>query len=136
MAGDRFNAAMGMFKVRVRVTNPSDASRFFEDEFWVDTGAVYSFVPEDRLEGIGIDPALSRNVILADGRRENLRFGEARMTVEGLGETLTCPVVFGPKGSLYRLGATALETFGVDADPVGKRLKPVAAVIGAFLASK
>ena len=127
---------MGMFKVRVRVTNPSDASRFFEDEFWVDTGALYSFAPEDRLEGIGIDPALSRNVILADGRRENLRFGEARMTVEGLGETLTCPVVFGPKGSLYLLGATDLETFGVDADPVGKRLKPVAAVIGAFLASK
>ena len=90
------NAAMGMFKVRVRVTNPSDASRFFEDEFWVDTGALYSFVPEDRLEGIGIDPALSRDVILADGRRERLRFGEARMTVEGLGETLTCPLVFGP----------------------------------------
>ena len=47
------NAARGMFKVRVRVTNPSDASGFFEDEFWVDTGALYSFVPEDRLEGIG-----------------------------------------------------------------------------------
>ena len=125
-----------MFKVRVRVTNPSDASGFFEDEFWVDTGALYSFVPEDRLEGIGIDPALSRDVILADGRRERLRFGEARMTVEGLGETLTCPLVFGPKGSLYLLGATALETFGVDADPVARRLKPVAAVIGGFLASK
>ena len=128
------NAARGMFKVRVRVTNPSDASGFFEDEFWVDTGALYSFVPEDRLEGIGIDPALSRDVILADGRRE--RLGEARMTVEGLGETLTCPLVFGPKGSLYLLGATALETFGVDADPVARRLKPVAAVIGGFLASK
>jgi len=127
---------MGMFKVRVRVTNPSDASRFFEDELWVDTGALYSFVPEDRLEGIGIDPALSRDVILADGRRERLRFGEARMTVEGLGETLTCPLVFGPKGSLYLLGATSLETFGVDADPVARRLKPVAAVIGGFLASK
>src|SRR5207244_1246975 len=123
-----------MFKVRVKVTNPSDASGFFEDEFCVDTGALYSFVPEDRLGGIGIDPALSRDVILADGRRE--RLGEARMTVEGLGETLTCPLVFGPKGSLYLLGATALETFGVDANPVARRLKPVAAVIGGFLASK
>jgi predicted aspartyl protease len=130
------NAAMGMFKVRVRVANPSDASRFFEDEFWVDTGALYSFAPEERLQSIGIDPALSRDVILADGRRERLHFGEARMTVEGLGETLTCPVIFGPPGSLLLLGATALETFGVDADPVGKRLKPVAAVIGGFLASR
>ena len=49
------------------------------------------------------------------------------MTVQELGETLTCPLIFGPTGSLYLLGATALETFGVDADPVGKRLKPIAA---------
>ena len=41
----------------------------------------------------------------------------------------------GPKGSLYLLGATALEAFGVEADSVGKRLKPVPAVIGAFLAA-
>jgi predicted aspartyl protease len=127
---------MGMFTVRVSVMNPADATRSFEEDFWVDTGALYSLVPEDRLEAIGIDPALSREVILADGRRQRLRFGEARLTVEGLGETLTCPVVFGPKGCLYLLGATALETFGVDADPVSKRLKPVAAVIGGFLASK
>jgi hypothetical protein len=83
-----------MFKVRVTIANPTDARRSFQDDFWVDTGAVYSFVPEDRLEAIGIDAALSRELILADGRRERLRFGEARMTVEGLGETLTCPVVF------------------------------------------
>ena len=43
--------------------------------------------------------------------------------------------IFGPKGSLYLLGATALEAFGVEPDPVG-RLKPVPAVIGAFLASE
>jgi hypothetical protein len=49
------------------------------------------------------------------------------VTVQELGETLTCPLIFGPTGSLYLLGATALETFGVDADPVGKRLKPIAA---------
>jgi hypothetical protein len=57
------------------------------------------------------------------------------MTVQELGETLTCPLIFGPTGSLYLLGATALETFGVDADPVGKRLKPIAAD-WEFLASR
>jgi predicted aspartyl protease len=127
---------MGIFQVRVRVTNPSDVSRFFEEEFWVDTGALYSFVPEDRLEAIGIEPALTRDFVLADGRPERLRLGEARMTVEGLGETLTCPVIFGPKGSLHLLGATTLEIFGVEADPVGKRLKPVPAIIAASLASR
>jgi len=47
---------MGMFRVNVRVTNPRDASLFFEERFWVDTGALYTFVPEDRLEQIGIAP--------------------------------------------------------------------------------
>ena len=58
------------------------------------------------------------------------------MTVADLGETLTCPVVFGPPGSLYVLGATTLEIFGVDVDPVARRLRPISAVIGGFVASR
>jgi len=41
---------------------------FFEHEFWVDTGALYSFVPEDLLEQIQVEPADTRSIILADGR--------------------------------------------------------------------
>ena len=126
---------MGMFKVRVTVQNPADSSRRFEEDFWVDTGALYSFVPEDRLHEIGLEPTRSRELVLADGRRDQRLLGEARMTIAELGETLTCPVVFGPPGSLLLLGATALEIFGVDADPVARRLKPISAVIGGFLAS-
>ena len=44
---------MGMFQIRVRVSNPTERSRFFEEDFWVDTGALYSFVPEERLNEIG-----------------------------------------------------------------------------------
>ncbi len=125
-----------MFKVRVRVGNADDATRSFEEDFWVDTGALYSFVPEDRLDEIGVESIRTRQVVLADGRTDRRRFGEAKLTIDELGETLTCPIIFGPKGSLYLLGATALENFGVDADPTGKRLKPIAAVIGGFVASR
>jgi predicted aspartyl protease len=93
-----------MFKVRVTVTNPADAARSFDEDFWVDTGALYTFVPEDRLQQIGIEPLRSRELVLADGRREQRLLGEARLTVADLGETLTCPVIFGPPGSLYLLG--------------------------------
>ena len=126
---------MGMFKVRVEVGNPAAPERCFVEDFWVDTGALYSFVPEERLQEIGVTPLHTRALIMADGRRTQRPFGEARFTIADLGETMTCPVVFAPPGSLYLLGATALEIFGVDADPTARQLKPIAAIIGGFLAS-
>lgn len=127
---------MGMFQVKVRIANPDAPDKSFEDLFWVDTGALYSFVPGKRLEEIGIKPIRSRDLIMADGRRDTMPMGEARFTVESLGETLTCPIVFGPEDSINLLGATALENFGVDADPTTKTLKPILAIIGGFLASR
>ena len=127
---------MGMFQVKVRVANPDQPERAFEEMFWVDTGALYSFVPAPRLEEIGLKPLRSRDLIMDDGRQATMQLGEAPFTIGELGETLTCPVVFGPEDSLYLLGATALEIFGVDADPTTKSLKPILAIIGGFLASR
>ena len=126
---------MGMFQIRVRVANPSERSRFFEENFWVDTGALYSFVPEERLKEIGISPLRARDFIFADGRRDRRLLGEAVLTIPQLDESLTCPVIFGPADSLYLLGATALENFGVQADPTTQQLRPIVAVTGGFLAS-
>jgi hypothetical protein len=61
--------------------------------------------------------------------------GEALLSISEPGETLTCPVLFAPAGSVYLLRATALENFGVEADPTERRIKPIAAVIGGHLAS-
>jgi len=127
---------MGMFQIPVIVTNPKDPDQKFEEKFWVDTGALYSFVPEDRLTTIGIEPLKTRDLILADGRRDKRLLGEALFTLPELDETMTCPVIFAPKDSLYLLGATALENFGVDVDPVAKRLKPILGIIGGFLSSQ
>src|SRR5208337_110509 len=99
----------GMFQVQIRVSNPTERSRFFEENFWVDTGALYSFVPEGRLREIGISSLRARELILADGRRDRRLLGEAVLTISQLGESLTCPVIFAPADSLYLLGATALE---------------------------
>jgi len=127
---------MGMFQVRAKVANPADPDRSFEEDFWVDTGALYTFVPEDRLMEIGIEPLHTRELILADGRRDRRLLGEARISLPELGETMTCPVIFAPPGSLLLLGATALETFGVEIDPTAKKLKPILGIIGGYLASK
>jgi predicted aspartyl protease len=124
---------MGMFQVKVRVANTQDPARAFEDLFWVDTGALYSYVPEDRLFAIGLSPRGTRQFILADGRHEQRPLGEAHFTIDALGETMTCPVVFAGHDSLLLLGATALENFCVQADPATQTLKPVTAVIGTHL---
>ena len=126
---------MGMFQIRVKVANPAERSRFFEENFWVDTGALYSFIPEGRLQEIGVSPLRARELILADGRRDRRLLGEAVLTIPQLDESLTCPVIFAPPDSLYLLGATALENFGVQADPTTQQLRPILAVTGGFLAS-
>ncbi|OFV96610.1 MAG: hypothetical protein A3H28_16160 [Acidobacteria bacterium RIFCSPLOWO2_02_FULL_61_28] len=117
------------------MANPSERSRYFDENFWVDTGALYSFIPEERLNEIGIRPLGTRELLLADGRRDRRSLGEAVLTIPQLDESLTCPVIFAPADALYLLGATALENFGVQADSTTQQLKPIIAVIGGFLAS-
>ncbi len=121
---------MGMFKVKARVANPADPKRFFEEEFWVDTGSTYTFIPEDRLKEIGIEPLQTREVVLADGRHERRLLGSALLTLPELKETLPSLVMFGPNDSLYLLGAMALGAFSVEHDPIAKKLRPIAAIIG------
>ena len=126
---------MGMFKKKVRVSNIQKPEMSFEKEFWIDTGALYSFVPEDYLQKIDVEPAATRNLVLADGRQQARLLGFCNFQIEGLEGNIPCPVIFAPKESLLLLGATALENFGVEADPINKRLKPILGVIGGFLAS-
>ena len=124
-----------MFKKRVKVSNIRKPELSFEEDFWIDTGALYSFIPENYLEQIEAEPSATRDLVLADGRRETRLFGFCDFQIEGLEGRVPCPVIFAPKGSLLLLGATALENFGVEADPVHKTLRPILAVIGGFLGS-
>jgi len=127
---------MGMFKKKVKVSNTNNPQDFFEEEFWIDTGALYSFVPEDFLERIKVEPVGKRSLILADGRQDTRLLGFCNFQIESLEGKIPCPVIFGPKNSLFLIGATALENFGVDVDPVQKQLKPILSVIGGFLGSQ
>jgi len=131
----RWRVCDGDVQERVKVSNSKKPELFFEEEFWIGSGSLYSFVPGDCLERIGVEPAGTRNLLLADGRQETRLLGFCDFQIEGLDGCIPCPVVFAPKGSLFLIGATALENFGVEVDPIQKRLKPILAVIGGFLGS-
>jgi hypothetical protein len=75
---------------------------------------------------------VTRNLILANGRRETRLLGFCDFQIEGLEGSIPSPVIFVPKGSLFLLGATALENFGVEVDPIQKKLKPILSIIGGF----
>ena len=114
----------------------SNGDLYFEHDFWVDTGALYSFIPEDWLNKIKVEPSDTRNLILADGRTDKRLFGFANFEIEGLKGSIPCPVIFAPKKSFFLLGATALENFAVMADPVNKDLKSILSIIAGFIIQK
>jgi predicted aspartyl protease len=126
---------MGMLRKRVVVSNSRKPELSFEEEFWVDTGALYSLVPEEFLQRIEVEPSATRRIVLADGTEQARLLGFCDFQIDGLEGRIPCPVIFAPKGSLFLLGATALENFGVEVDPVHNRLKPILAVTGGFLGS-
>ena len=114
---------MGLSFVQVKVANPADPARAVEEQFLVDSGAVYSLVPRSALEQIGIEPHSRRTFILANGERVEREIGSAIFEYQGQrGDSL---VIFGEEGDSPLLGATTLEGFGLVLDPFRRELKPL-----------
>ena len=114
---------MGVTFVKVKVANPADPSRSVEEQFLVDSGAVYSLVPRTDLEQIGVEPHSKRTFILANGEQVDREIGSAIFEYQGQrGDSL---VIFGEEGDSPLLGATTLEGFGLVLDPFRRELKPL-----------
>ena len=112
---------MGTFSWPVLIAS-LDGERVREIEATVDTGAAYTTLPGRLLRELGIAPVGKRRFLLADGRRIELDYGEARATVDG--ESVTTLVVFGEDDAPALLGAYTLEGMALAVDPVEQRLIP------------
>ena len=117
---------MGATHVTVRVTNPAAPERFWEGLFLVDTGATDSLVPRTHLEAIGLEPRGQRVDELADGSELVLDVTVAE--IEFMGEVVGGTVIMGADGAEPLLGVTALESVGIEVDPLNQRLKRLPAV--------
>ncbi len=117
---------MGAAHVTVTIRNPAEPERTWEGLFLVDTGATDCLVPRRHLEAIGLKPEGARTYELADGSELRLDVTVAR--VEFMGEIVGATVIFGEDRAEPLLGVTALESVGIEVDPVNQQLKRLPAV--------
>ena len=117
---------MGATHVTVTIRNPAEPDRCWEGLFVVDTGATDSLVPGPHLEAIGLEPRGRRIRGLADGNEiaMDITVGE----IEFMGETVGGTILFGAADAEPLLGVTALESAGIEVDPLNQGLKRLPAV--------
>lgn len=117
---------MGTFRVAIDIGDPT-GQRFETIEALVDTGATFTTVPAPLLDRLGVAAHTRETFVLADGRHVERDIGRTWLRANGRLE-LTLVVVGDPEGPAL-LGAYTLEGLRLAADPVGRRLVPVPALL-------
>ena len=113
---------MGLFKSRLAVWNPAIPARTEEFELWVDTGAAYSRLSRKRLEAMGIQVSDRMQFRTIEGRL--IERDVAPVFLRHNGRTGGDTVVLAEEGDLEVMGSHTLESLGLMADPVQKKLIP------------
>ena len=111
---------MGITPVNATVRNPADPDRAWEGRFLVDTGAIDCLVPRHHLEAIGLAPKGERTYSLADG--SGIKMAITTADIEMMGELVGATIVMGAANAEPLLGVTALESMGIEVDPVSQTL--------------
>ena len=117
---------MGATHVTVLIRNPAQSERTWEGLFLVDPGATDSLVPRPHLEAIGLKPEGQRTYELANGTELKLDITVGQ--IEFMGEIVGGTIIFGEAGAEPILGVTALESVGIEVDPLNQRPKRLPAV--------
>ena len=117
---------MGATHVTVTIRNPADPDRAWSGLFLVDTGATDCMVPKQHLHGIGLQPKGKRSYEFADGNR--LAFDVTTADVEFMGEIVGATILMVDSDTEPLLGVTALESVGIEVDPLNQTLKRLPSV--------
>jgi clan AA aspartic protease len=110
---------MAITFIHVKVINPEN-KKFKTFKFLVDSGAIYSVIPDKELKMLGLSPSSSETFTLANGEEIVMPVGNAYFEYKG--KTRAAPIIFGDK-NIFLLGATTLESLGLILDPIHRELK-------------
>ena len=122
---------MGTFQWPLRISG-MDERETREIEATVDTGAAYTTLPARFLRELGVEPMGTRRLLLADGRRVDMDYGQAWVAMNG--ERIVTVVVFGEDDGPALLGAYTLEGLALAVDPVAQKLVPTHLILYAAAA--
>lgn len=120
---------MALTHVRGRVSRSNSRKRPIPIRFLVDTGAVYTVLPERVWRALRLRPERSAEFVLADGTTLTRGISECRIGV--VGRSATSPVVLGGQSDAPLLGAVTLETLGLMVNPLTRELMPMRLVLAA-----
>ena len=115
-----YRVGLGFVKVKFRIYNPADRSKFVDVEGVVDTGAIYAVVSRSYLESIGLKP-VEKRVFRVFGGEVEREVGIAE--IELMGRRAGITIIFGEERGISILGVTALEALGLEVDPIKNTLK-------------
>ena len=119
---------MGITVLKIEIGNPANPAVTEEVEFLIDSGAIYSVVPSEVLNRLGIKILTKQEFKLANGETIVRKKGGALFKY---GEKIgVADVIFGEKNDSTLLGAFTLEALGLTLDPLKRELRPLPMIIG------
>jgi clan AA aspartic protease len=105
----------------------SDKKKQATVKFLVDSGAVYTLLPDKVWRAIGLKPKRRMTFTLADGTEVERAISECHIALpQGDGHT---PVILGEPGDDPLLGAVTLEILGLVLNPFNRSLHPMRAML-------
>lgn len=114
---------MGITVVTGTVWRPDEDGRRVAVRLLVDTGALYTVLPEPVWRTLRLEPLDSADFGLADGTSITRALSEGRFEISG--RTATSPVVLGERDDAPLLGAVTLETLRLMVNPMTRKLVPM-----------
>ena len=114
---------MGLTYVRVRLRRTDGRGSTRNLRFLVDSGAIYSVLPEETWRALRLRPQRQGEFALADGTPIERGVSECRCEIRG--QAATSPVVLGEEHDEALLGAVTLETLGLMLNPLTREIPPM-----------
>jgi len=125
---------MGVTHVSGKVSRQGRRRRPIAVRFLVDTGAVFTVLPEEVWRALALKGERVAEFSLADGTLIQRPVSECRVQVEG--RAATSPVVLGGPDDAPLLGAVTLETLGLMVNPLTRELLPMRLMLAGAIARR